>query len=193
MYPGLIYIGIAVVIASLHMVAPDHWLPLTALSVKRNYTKRRVLGISALLGFLHGSSSVILSLFALFLGVNIFGINSLKEVSIIVLVAVGVYVLVNSIREGRKIKNIEGTSLLVSIFPDPVLLPIIIASFRFGNSEIAFVSIAFVVTSIAALLLVLDVVMIGVVRSLSRLKPSTVDLFVVLALFLTAVYILFFG
>ncbi|MCL5874514.1 MAG: hypothetical protein M1161_04155 [Candidatus Thermoplasmatota archaeon] len=193
MYSGLVYVGIAVIVASLHMIAPDHWLPLTALSLKRGYKKRRVLGISTLLGFLHGSTSVVLSLFALFLGVSIFGLNALKEVSIVVLVVVAIYILVNTIREGRENKNIENTSLLVSIFPDPVLLPIIIASFHFGSTEIAAISITFVITSVVALLIVLAVVMKGVARSLSRLKPSTVDVFVVAALFLTAIYIFFFG
>ncbi len=92
------FIGIAVAVASLHMVAPDHWLPLTAFSMKRGYSRGRTLGISALLGFLHGTTSVILSLLALFMGVSIFGLNALREISIIILVAVAAYILLNSMK-----------------------------------------------------------------------------------------------
>ncbi len=77
MYSPLVFVAISVVVASLHMIAPDHWLPLTALSLKRKYGKGRVLEISAVLGILHGSTSVILSLVALFLGLSFFGLNAL--------------------------------------------------------------------------------------------------------------------
>lgn len=193
MYSSLVFIGIAVAVASLHMVAPDHWLPLTALSLKRGYKRGRALEISALLGLLHGTTSVILSLLALFLGVSIFGMNALKEISIIILVAVAVYILLNSMKERKSNRKVENTSLLVSIFPDPVLLPIIIASYPLGNGELAAVSITFVVSSMLALLLVLLVVMAGIAKGLSKLKPATVDSLIVLALVLTAVYIYLFG
>ncbi|MCL4447112.1 MAG: hypothetical protein M0Z77_04230 [Thermoplasmatales archaeon] len=193
MYSPLIFVVIAVVVASLHMLAPDHWLPLTALSLKRGYKKRRVLYVSAILGFLHGSISVILSLFALFLGVTLFGLNALKEISIIVLIAVAVYLLANTIKETRASENVENTSLLVSILPDPVLLPVIIASYPLGKTELIIISISFVLASILALLVVLAVVMVGIAGRLSRLKGVTVDYVVILALVLTAIYIYFFG
>jgi hypothetical protein len=193
MYSPLIFVVIAVVVASLHMLAPDHWLPLTALSLKRGYKKRRVLYVSAILGFLHGSISVILSLFVLFLGVTLFGLNALKEISIIVLIAVAVYLLANTIKETRASENVENTSLLVSILPDPVLLPVIIASYPLGKTELIIISISFVLASILALLVVLAVVMVGIAGRLSRLKGVTVDYVVILALVLTAIYIYFFG
>ncbi|MCL4333684.1 MAG: hypothetical protein M1290_05290 [Candidatus Thermoplasmatota archaeon] len=193
MYSGLVYIGIAVVVASLHMIAPDHWLPLTALSVKRGYGRRRIIGISALLGFLHGSTSVLLALAALYLGVDVLGINSLKEFSIALLAAVALYIIVNSIRERKRNEKVENVSLLVSILPDPVLLPVVIASFHYGFPEIASLGISFVAATIISLVLVLEVAMAGAARTLSRVRPSTVDYFVVIALVLTAFYILLFG
>jgi hypothetical protein len=193
MYSPLVFIGIASVVAALHMIAPDHWLPLTALSNKRGYEQTRVLKISALLGFLHGSTTVILSLFALFLGVSIFGFSGLKEVSIIVLIGVALYILFNTLRERKGSKNVENTSLLVSILPDPVLLPIIIASYTLGKTEIAVISLTFIIVSILALTVVIIIVMAGIAKSLSKLKPTTMDEVVVVALVLTAVYIYFFG
>ncbi|MEM0134334.1 MAG: hypothetical protein QXU18_03790, partial [Thermoplasmatales archaeon] len=111
MYSPLVFIAISVVVASLHMIAPDHWLPLTALSIKREYKRKRVLTISAILGFLHGITSVLLSIIALFLGVVFFGIDALKEISIVILIAVAIYMLIQTIRESRGSESIENTSL----------------------------------------------------------------------------------
>lgn len=193
MYSSLIFILVAVVIAFLHMIAPDHWLPLTALSVKRGYNSRKIKAISAILGFLHGSTSVLLSLFILFLGIDLFGVGKLKEISLIVLVAVAIYIVVNSTREGKSSSKIENTSLLVSIFPDPAFLPIIIVSDKFGTVYISVISFAFILTSILSLMLVLIVVMAGISDRASKINPVTVDRIVALALALTAVYIYFFG
>ena len=193
MYSPLVFVAISVVVASLHMIAPDHWLPLTALSLKRKYRKGRVLEISAFLGVLHGSTSVILSLVALFLGLSFFGLNALKEVSIIVLAAVAIYILINVMRESKGSSNVENTSLVVSILPDPVLLPIIIASYPLGTREVTAVGVTFIVASVLALIAVVVVVTAGLAKSLSKLKPTTVDKVVVVALALTAVYIYFFG
>ncbi len=193
MYSLLVFIGIAAVVAALHMISPDHWLPLTALSNKRGYGQTRVLKISALLGFLHGFTTVIISLFALFIGVSIFRLTGLKEVSIIVLIGVVLYILFNTLRERKGSKNVENTSLLVSILPDPVLLPIIIASYPLGKTEIAVISVIFITVSILAFTVVIKIVMAGIAKSLSKLKPTTLDEVVVVALVLTAVYIYFFG
>lgn len=193
MYSPPVFISIAILVASLHMIAPDHWLPLTALSIKRGYGNRRILLISAVLGFLHGSTSVILSLAALFIGVAIFGLNALKEISIVILIAVAIYMLIQTVRERRGSESVENTSLLVSILPDPVLLPIIIASYPLGNIVLGAIGISFILASTLALLVVTEGVLIGMARSLSRLKPVTVDYVVIIALVLTAFYIYFFG
>ena len=193
MYSPSVFIAIAVLVASLHMIAPDHWLPLTALSIKRGYGKRRVLLISAVLGFLHGSTSVILSLAALLIGVVIFGLNELKEISIVILVAVAIYMLIQTVRERKGSEGVENTSLLVSILPDPVLLPIIIASYPLGNIELGAIGASFILSSALALPVVTGGVLIGAGSGLSRLKPATVDYVVIIALVLTAFYIYFFG
>ncbi|MGC8561793.1 MAG: hypothetical protein ACP5UZ_02550 [Thermoplasmata archaeon] len=193
MYSPLVFVAIAIVVASLHMVAPDHWLPLIALSMKRGYNKGRVLLISTVLGFLHGSTSVILSLAALFIGVAVFGLNALKGISIVILIAVAIYMLIQTVRESRGSENVENTSLLVSILPDPVLLPIIIASYKLGNIELGVIGVSFILASILALLVVTAGVLIGVASKLSKLRPVTVDYVVIVALVLTAMYIYFFG
>ena len=124
---------------------------------------------------------------------SFFGLNALKEVSIIVLAAVAIYILINVMRESKGSSNVENTSLVVSILPDPVLLPIIIASFPLGTREVTAVGMTFIVASALALIAVVAAVTAGLAKSLPKLKPTTVDKVVVVALALTAVYIYFFG
>jgi hypothetical protein len=161
--------------------------------MKRGYARKRVLFISMLLGFLHGLTSVTLSLLALFIGVALFGLNALKEISVVLLVAVAFYMLIQTVRENKGSENVENASLLVSIFPDPVLLPVAVASFRLGSAELTIVAIAFILSSILALIVITNGISIGVTSKLFRLKPATVDYVVIFALVLTAFYIYFFG
>ncbi len=189
----LVFILLAIIIASLHMIAPDHWLPLSALSVKRGYKQRRVRLVSALLGFLHGSTSVLLSLLILFLGLDLFGTGRLKAISIVILIAVALYILLNGVREGKAARSMENTSLLVSVFPDPAFLPIIIASAKFGFLYTAAVSFTFILSSIVSLILVLVVVMAGISDWASKMRPATLDRVIAIVLVLTAFYIYFYG
>jgi len=188
-----VLIVIAILIAAFHMIAPDHWLPLTTISMKRGYERKRVLLISAVLGFLHGLTSVLLSFFALFIGVVFFGINALKGLSILILIIVAIYMFIQTVRERKISKRVENTSLAVSIFPDPILMPIIIASYQLGNLVVGIIGISFILTSTFALLAVTKGILIGVGRKLSNLKPVTVDYVIIIALILTAIYIYFFS
>ncbi len=193
MYSLSVFIAVAVSLASLHMIAPDHWLPLTALSIKRKYGKGRVFLFSISLGFLHGLTSVALSILALFLGVKLFGPEALKEISILILAAVAVYMLAVALREGNGSRKIENTSLIVSVLPDPVLLPIVVASYALSLQALAIVSVAFVLATILSLGAVMGAIMAGIGRSLYRLKPTEIDFIVIGALVVTAVYIYLFG
>ena len=62
----------AVTFASVHALAPDHWMPLAALARAQNWTERRTARIAAACGFAHVTVSVIVGLIGLALGVRIF-------------------------------------------------------------------------------------------------------------------------
>jgi len=65
----------AVTVGSLHTIAPDHWVPLTALARAQGWSRARAIRITALCGFGHVTVSVLLGVLAL-----VFGIELLRAV-----------------------------------------------------------------------------------------------------------------
>jgi len=193
MNPVIVLALVATLLSMLHMIAPDHWIPLTALSLKKSFSSKRVRAIAFLLGFLHGITSTALALLVVFFGVYAFGTKEIRIASVIIIIVVALYILVNSIRESHEKKGFENTSLLVSIFPDPAFLPILLVAASYGYFSVSLISIVFVITSAVFLLLIVMLVNIGLIKGLSKVSPATVDRIVVIALLLTAVYIYFYG
>ena len=50
------------VIAVLHMIAPDHWIPVTVISESRKYSPGKKYGTSAWIGLSHAAASILLAL-----------------------------------------------------------------------------------------------------------------------------------
>ena len=65
----------AVTVGSLHTIAPDHWVPLTALARAQGWSRGRAIRLTALCGFGHVTVSVLLGVLAL-----VFGIELLRAV-----------------------------------------------------------------------------------------------------------------
>ncbi|BAB60059.1 TVG0944469 [Thermoplasma volcanium GSS1] len=193
MISPLAVMAVVILIASMHMIAPDHWMPLAALTLKKKYSDSKVRALSAYIGMAHGVSSVILSLAILYIGIAFIGSKYIRVASVIILVLVSLYILINSIRESREAREIEETSLLVSAFPDPAFLPMAIIAYTYGTYFVISTGLIYVAASTIALLAVVFLVNIGLLRKLSSLKPVTVDRIVVVVLLLTAAYIYFFG
>ena len=53
---------VVVSISALHMIAPDHWVPVTLVSYRNSLTRKRTYFLAMLVGLTHGVSSVVLSL-----------------------------------------------------------------------------------------------------------------------------------
>ncbi len=62
----------AVVVGSLHSLAPDHWLPFAAVARARSWSALRTARITMLCGFGHVTGSVVLGLLGLLLGMEAF-------------------------------------------------------------------------------------------------------------------------
>jgi nickel/cobalt transporter (NicO) family protein len=60
----------AATVGSLHTIAPDHWAPFIAVARAQNWSARRTALTTIVCGFGHVTSSVILGLVALFLGME---------------------------------------------------------------------------------------------------------------------------
>jgi len=191
--PVLVLFLIATLLSILHMIAPDHWMPLTALSLKKSFSSEKSRAIAFLLGFIHGITSTALALLVVFFGIYAFGTKEIRIASVIIIVVVAAYILINSIKESHEKRGFENTSLLVSVFPDPAFLPILLAASGYGFFSIPLISAVFIISSAVFLLLIVALVNIGLIKGLSRVSPTTVDRIVVIALLLTAVYIYLYG
>jgi len=191
--PVLVLVLIATLLSILHMIAPDHWMPLTALSLKKSFSSEKSRAIAFLLGFIHGITSTALALLVVFFGIYAFGTKEIRIASVIIIVVVAAYILINSIKESHEKRGFENTSLLVSVFPDPAFLPILLAASGYGFFSISLISAVFIISSAVFLLLIVALVNIGLIKGLSRVSPTTVDRIVVIALLLTAVYIYLYG
>ncbi len=191
---SILYILISVIVlASLHMVAPDHWLPLAALSVKRSMKSSKSAAIASLLGLAHSSLSLLLSFAIIFLGMYFLGAAYFRLVAIAIIAVVCIYMFVNTLIEARKKAKIEETALTVSVLPDPAVLPFVVAAGLYGTTDLIYISVAFVIVSTAVLAFVSYAANRGLVAGLKNLNPITIDRVVILILIVTAIYIYFFG
>jgi nickel/cobalt transporter (NicO) family protein len=82
----------AVTVASLHALAPDHWMPLAALARAQGWSAPRTARITVACGFAHVFVSVVLGLVALAFGFELFDRlgTRLESIAGILLIAFGV-------------------------------------------------------------------------------------------------------
>ena len=129
-----VILSAAMVLAVLHMVAPDHWIPLTVVSKKFNYSSSKTYETALLIGILHSAASVALAVVAYYLGELLVSdsLYFLYLSSVILLIIVGIYFIFNGYFE--KSENPESSALssksilTVSIFPDFAFIPIMLAA-----------------------------------------------------------------
>lgn len=82
----------AVTLASLHALAPDHWMPLAALARAQGWSAGRTARVTAACGFAHVTVSVVLGLVALAFGIRLFDRfgTELESLAGIILIGFGV-------------------------------------------------------------------------------------------------------
>jgi hypothetical protein len=187
----LYLIFISIILASLHMIAPDHWLPITILASKRKYNSSRTGVISLIIGFSHGAISLALSLLVAYAGIDIFGVRDVKIGSIILLIIVSVYIFINTVKERKISENVENSSLVVSFLPDPAFLPIILLAISEGTLFTGLLGLLFVIVSGFSLFTVVLLVQKSIIKKIENLEPVIVDYVVIIVLLLTAAFIWF--
>ncbi|GGM78646.1 hypothetical protein GCM10007108_16040 [Thermogymnomonas acidicola] len=183
-------LGLAAAIAALHMVAPDHWVPLSALSVRSGYTQRKTLSLSLLIGITHGLATSALSASVAFLGLVFLSGALVRYISFVLLIAVSVYIVANAIREQSAGTEVQQVSLAASVIPDPALVPILLLASPSGLYTLSVAIVVFLAVTVATVVCMVYVSMLGYLRGLSGLRPATVDYIVAAVLAGTALYVL---
>jgi putative Mn2+ efflux pump MntP len=100
-------VAAAVSIGSLHTLAPDHWVPFTALAHAQRWSARRTALITAACGLGHVTGSVALGLLSVFLGVELlqhFG-QRLESASGLLLIGFGVAYAVWGLRRSVRARR----------------------------------------------------------------------------------------
>jgi hypothetical protein len=184
---------VVIALSALHMVAPDHWVPLTVTSHRSRHTRSRTVLLASGIGLGHGVSSAILSLAIAAVGSLFFPAYYVDLFSVALLVVIAIYIVVNARMEAKEGTEVGSVSLLVSVIPDPALVPFILVAERFGPGYTYLLLFAFVAAAVASLVLVISLATMGLARALARVSPQYVDYLVALALVLVAAFIYFEG
>ncbi|AAT43358.1 hypothetical protein [Picrophilus oshimae] len=181
-------ISISVIIAVLHMIAPDHWTPILSHSLQKRIKKERVAGISFSLGLLHGIFSSLLSFGIAVLGFYIFPERYVKILAAVILILVIFYIIINAHYESEK-TGINDSILLVSVIPDPAFVPIILIALIYGINFVYFAMIVFILASALALLAVTVPLSRIISKYINKLKPQHIDYIVSIILGITVLFL----
>ena len=192
-----VILSAAMVLAVLHMVAPDHWIPLTVVSKKFNYSSSKTYETALLIGILHSAASVALAVVAYYLGELLVSdsLYFLYLSSVILLIIVGIYFVFNGYFEKSEDPESSALSsksiLTVSIFPDFAFIPIMLAASALPLIQVSAVIMAFIfLTCITVVIMTLGASK-GFSRSIEKIPPRYIDYVMGAILFLTAAIIIF--
>jgi hypothetical protein len=193
MVPDYIVLMVAAItLGILHTIAPDHWAPVTALSLRRRYRDQFIAGIALVIGALHGLSSLALSLLVLFIGMRFIPLYYINTASIVLLILVSIYILLGALHEHDKNIN-ESFSLTavvtVSSLPDPALIPIVLSVLTYGSLYTLLAGVAYTLASMSSVTLVVLLINRGLLRTLSMVNPRYIDYAAAVILLLTALYV----
>jgi hypothetical protein len=176
----------AATVGALHSIAPDHWLPFTAVARARGWSPARTARVTLLCGFGHVSVSVVLGLLALALGREVleaFGAR-LESVAGILLIGFGLVYGLWGLRRaaGQRLHGhshshfdhvhdpsratVLGMFLLFSADPCVRLIPIILAAAPLGRPGLIAIIMVYEVATLGAMAALVLVSRAGVVRAL---------------------------
>ncbi len=177
------------ILAFMHMLAPDHWTPILSYSLKNKVDRKKTGVISLSLGFLHGLFSALLSLLIVFVGIYFFPAYYVRIFSILLLVFIAIYIIINAHFENENDKGISRSMLLVSVIPDPAIVPFILLAIIYGISFVYIAVVLFIVISTLSLFIV-TIGLGNIIKSkINKITPKNVDYLVSLILLLTAIFI----
>lgn len=175
----LILLITVAVLSAIHMMAPDHWLPVVLISRRENYTRRKRLNLSLMLSSVHAVTSIVLAVGIVFLSLLFLHQFStyLKDAGIVLMFAVGVYFFFNGVTEKSDEASFVKYSFIlgVSASPDLSLLPLLIEAQVYPSSYSELMILVFALVSIVSLMIAVTVADFGIGKSLQKLEPRYMD------------------
>lgn len=193
----VVILGTVIALGGLHMIAPDHWVPLMIVSRKLNYSQYRTYLNAAALGGLHAITSEAIAGIALVIGLVLVRnfLNYLEWASILLLLAVGIYFIVNGYAEKSSEDGYASSSvksiIAISAFPDFALIPVMLAGSPLPILDIAAMLVVFILISAVSLTIMVMAAAKGFSKALEQLPPRYIDYIMGLVLFLTSAILAF--
>ena len=184
-----VLIAIVVALSVLHMVAPDHWVPVTVASHRMGYSRTKSLALASGIGLAHGASSAVLSVAIAVIGSLVFPAYYVNLFAVVLLLAIALYVMLNAVRESGASTEAGNMSLLVSVIPDPALVPFIVVARGFGPAYTYAMLGAYVAAAVVSVSLVVLLAVLGLSAALSKVRPQYVDYLVAATLILVAAFV----
>ncbi|MEM0138205.1 MAG: hypothetical protein QW100_00555 [Thermoplasmatales archaeon] len=181
----------AILVAVLHMIAPDHWLPITVISEAKGFSKVKKYGITASIGLLHGVLSSSIALALLYVGLVFLSkfIEYLTLAGILLLIVVGAYFFISGFLERGSNTIIGSTSISVSILPDFAIIPILLSASALNAYQIGVIVTLFILVGVASLISVVAAASYVTDLALKKVSPAYFDYAIGFTLLLTALYI----
>ena len=170
----------AFLLSIVHASIPNHWIPLVALSKSENWNEKSTMGITAIAGFSHTLSTIIIGIIVGFFGYKLSGSYSfiISVIAPSILIILGIVYIIISIRsnkhhhhhdihfDDKKKKTTTAIilALTISMFLSPCLeieAYFFVAS-KLGWEGIIAVSIIYTIITIAGMLLLVWLGMRGI-------------------------------
>ena len=171
----------AIMVGSLHTMAPDHWMPFAALARARGWTGWRAVRTTILCGFGHVTVSAALGITALFVGLGIIhaiGAHLENQANYLLMGFGALYAIWAILRKHRHHPHDHEHTLtewslfvLFSLDPCVAVIPMIMAAAGGGWGAVGAVVVAYEIATIATMVVLVTVALAGV----RNLRAAWVD------------------
>ncbi len=197
-------LAIAFGIGVVHMLAPDHWVPLTIYCHSKNLSLRRSASIAAAGGIAHVLGSLIAAAVAVVVGFALVGdLSSYSSYVIgVSFVLIGVWMFYSGLRTedgsvSQKAERVKSTKWLVfatASSPELTVLPVYLAATSYGFPVIALSLVVFTVATVASIVVVTIAGVHGMGRFLRKLgRERQIDFGIALVLGVIGLFVILGG
>ena len=191
----IILLTVSLLVSSFHMLAPDHWLPLTVISSARTYSKSRTYALAASLGLAHAGTSMVVALAIFYAGLVLIHVyvSDLIILGQALLVLIGAYFIINGYREESSSGTAvtEKTVISLSAFPDLSLMPIVVSAASLTDVQISAILVVFTASSAVSLTAMVFLAGKSLGKAISRVPPKYIDYLIGAVLIATALILRF--
>lgn len=199
------------IIAFLHALAPDHWMPFAAIGKAQKWSKLKLLWITFIAGIGHVGISIVFSIIGLFLGFSLSALKGIEgryaQISLWLLIGFGMAYMIWGLKKAKdahyhgmdeKKLNTKAVAMwttfaVVVLGPCEPLIPLVFLSYRYGYAGVIAVSIVFSAVTLMMMLLQSLLAFRGIELVKSDIVERYSHAFAGLIIVLTGIFIMVLG